>query len=167
MSNTATPAQIQFINRLKTDRDVSGEKAQVALEFARLAWTDQRFTVAEASSLIDLLLQQPQARTATRMVDGPPEGMHLLFGAVYKVQESPETGRRYAKVLLQDADTEQWGFHFAPGAVRRLSAATLMALDEAKHFGRLYGTCCVCGRTLTNEESIEAGIGPVCSGRFA
>lgn len=43
---------------------------------------------------------------------------------------------------------------------------TLITLDEAKEFGALYGTCCVCARTLTNEESISQGIGPVCGGRL-
>lgn len=37
-----------------------------------------------------------------------------------------------------------------------------MSFAEAQKFGRLYGTCAVCGRTLTNETSIDRGIGPVC-----
>jgi hypothetical protein len=41
-----------------------------------------------------------------------------------------------------------------------------MSLEEAKAFGRLYGVCVRCGATLTDEQSIEAGIGPVCAGRF-
>lgn len=60
----------------------------------------------------------------------------------------------------------EWGFEYAPGMVSHLTADTLMTLEEAKDFGALYGVCCVCGRTLTNEESIEAGIGPVCGRRL-
>jgi len=56
-------------------------------------------------------------------------------------------------------------FVYDPGAVRRLRPEHRMSLEEAKEFGALYGTCCVCGRTLTNEDSIEAGIGPVCAGK--
>ena len=40
-------------------------------------------------------------------------------------------------------------------------------LAAAVKYGRLSGLCCSCGRDLTNEGSIEAGIGPVCAGRFA
>jgi hypothetical protein len=42
-----------------------------------------------------------------------------------------------------------------------------MTLDQAKAFGALYGACCNCGKTLTDERSIEAGIGPVCARKFA
>lgn len=34
-------------------------------------------------------------------------------------------------------------------------------------YGRLTGTCCICGRMLEDPNSIEAGIGPVCAERFA
>ena len=34
-------------------------------------------------------------------------------------------------------------------------------------YGRETGECGVCGRTLTNPESIRRGIGPVCAGRVA
>lgn len=33
-------------------------------------------------------------------------------------------------------------------------------------YGRRFGSCCVCGRELTNKASIDAGIGPICAGRF-
>lgn len=39
-------------------------------------------------------------------------------------------------------------------------------LETAKKYGRLSGRCCSCGRDLTNEASIEAGIGPICARKF-
>jgi len=39
-------------------------------------------------------------------------------------------------------------------------------LEEMKLYGRRTGNCCLCGRTLTNESSIEAGIGPICAGNW-
>lgn len=41
-----------------------------------------------------------------------------------------------------------------------------MTLEQAQEFGALYGVCMVCGRTLTDPKSIEAGIGPICAKRF-
>jgi hypothetical protein len=46
-----------------------------------------------------------------------------------------------------------------------LTASDRMTMDEAMEFGKLYGTCCICSRTLTNELSIHLGIGPVCGNR--
>lgn len=99
------------------------------------------------------------------------EGMYRLDGVVYKVQRAVHgSGKLYAKVLLtHDADGEKLKkgqFVFAPGAIRNLTAADLMTVEMAKAFGDLYGMCCRCGATLTDEESIERGIGPVCAGRF-
>lgn len=36
----------------------------------------------------------------------------------------------------------------------------------AKAYGIRTGNCCVCGRLLTNEESIDRMIGPICAGRY-
>lgn len=39
-------------------------------------------------------------------------------------------------------------------------------LEAVKEIGMLTGNCCVCGRTLTAEDSINEGIGPICAGKF-
>lgn len=36
----------------------------------------------------------------------------------------------------------------------------------AKAYGIETGVCCICNATLTNKESIEAGIGPICATKF-
>lgn len=38
--------------------------------------------------------------------------------------------------------------------------------ETAMSNGKVTGTCCCCGRTLTNELSIELGIGPICRGSW-
>lgn len=38
-------------------------------------------------------------------------------------------------------------------------------IDAVKEIGRATGRCCVCSRMLTNDTSIEAGIGPICAGK--
>lgn len=100
---------------------------------------------------------------------GPAEeGMHQFGGVIFKVQRAVNgSGRLYAKALVEAPGSDSgWTFEYAPGAIKNLSAATKLSLAEAKAFGALYGTCCVCGRTLTNEDSIAAGIGPICAGKF-
>lgn len=39
-------------------------------------------------------------------------------------------------------------------------------LDAALEVSAALGMCCCCGRTLSAEESIKAGIGPICAGKF-
>jgi len=36
----------------------------------------------------------------------------------------------------------------------------------AKAYGKAWSRCCVCSRTLTNDGSIEAGIGPICAEKY-
>ena len=36
----------------------------------------------------------------------------------------------------------------------------------AEAYGKRTGVCCCCGRELTNDESIERGIGPICAAKF-
>ena len=80
-------------------------------------------------------------------------------GTIVKVQQSRNTGRLYGKVLDDDGN-----FEYEPSAVREV--VRKLTLEEAAAYGQRTGVCCVCGRELTNESSIEAGIGPVCAGRF-
>jgi len=49
------------------------------------------------------------------------------------------------------------------------AAIVLIASDPAaaaKVYGMATNSCCVCGRELTNAESVTTGIGPICSGRL-
>lgn len=96
-------------------------------------------------------------------VVGPVEGVHLVNGHVARVVQAVNgSGHLYAQVL----DPETGRFEYAPGLVVSASKDTLMSAAEAAHYGRLYGRCMVCAATLTNPESIAAGIGPVCVQKF-
>lgn len=113
------------------------------------------------------------------------DGMYLLDGEVYKVQHAVHgSGRQYAKHAVarnvhdidgqcfecascQDCDKVEFEveFVFAPGVIGKLRPEHRMTYEQAKEFGMLYGTCCRCGRTLTDELSIALGIGPKCGDR--
>lgn len=99
------------------------------------------------------------------------DGIYVRCGEVYKVIVAVHgSGKKYAKKLSSDGT---WGF--APGVVRLIRPEHKMTLEQALKVGkihstnvdgRLYGRCFVCGRTLTDETSIEKGIGPVCEEGF-
>lgn len=119
-------------------------------------------TFAEARNVIDLLMAAP-------IIDrDPPEGIHLVDDTVYKVQVAHQgSGRKYAKQLMVSAEEkDRWEYVGRNQTFHSLSESTLMNLEQAKAFGKLYGMCCVCGATLTDETSIERGIGPICEGRM-
>lgn len=157
----ATDKQLAFIRDLAVQANAT-DKVE-----ARLA---QGITKGAASNLIDELkidaAAQRKAQRSQPQDDTQLEGMHKVDGVIYKVQRAVHgSNNLYAKRLEVHGHGDA-SFEYAPGAIRRLSAATKLSLEEAKAFGALYGTCCVCGRTLTNESSIAAGIGPVCAGKF-
>src|SRR5690606_31772181 len=123
-----------------------------------------------ASALIDTLTGLPRKPAAER-ADLLEDGFYTLGGQdgdgvevtkVYKVVTSPTSGRQYAK------DLEGTSWVYAPGGVRalRLRGGQPLTLEVAQNLGQLYGVCVRCGRTLTDEGSIAAGIGPKCATMF-
>jgi len=91
-----------------------------------------------------------------------PEGVHLLEGTIYKVQVAVH-GSGYKYVKMFNEETKKFSKSERPGILGCLSEDTLMSYNDAARFGKLYGLCIVCGRTLTDENSIAAGIGPICA----
>lgn len=149
-------AQYDFIKSLLRTRHLTQE-ILADVDDARARAMQDTFTRAEASALID------------RMTALPPvslEGMHQLpSGEIYKVQVAVHgSGREYAKRLT--VSNGEAHFEMERGAMRLLSADTRMTAAAAAEFGSLYGICCNCGRTLTDEDSIARGIGPVCAEYF-
>lgn len=162
----ASEKQMSFLRSLFNDREHGYEDPDQALE---LLATDRK----AASEAIDLLLSAPHKSTEDA---GEPvtEGMYRKDGEIYKVQRAVHgSGNLYAKRLVErvtpkvmKTKTVTHDFEYAPGMVRRLTAADKMSLEEAKEWGVLYGSCCRCGATLTDEKSIANGIGPVCASKF-
>ncbi len=94
------------------------------------------------------------------------EGIYKVGETIYKVQPS-RGGNLYAKelILTEEGKAADWEY-VGRRPFRTFSAETRLTLEEAKEFGKTHGICCACGALLTAEDSMEAGIGPVCAGRF-
>lgn len=102
-------------------------------------------------------------RLAPQPAPGAPvhDGWYTVDGGIWKVQWNRERTRLYAKRL----DGTDWVY--VPGGLPLVAARGVpLTLAEAEAYGKLYGICAVCGATLTNEQSIERGIGPICAGRL-
>lgn len=161
----ASVAQVSFIRSLAQKRDLTLElSAQVA--------DCETLTSADASRLIDALKEAPLVPSPTLAALEP--GMYQREGVIYRVQEAKQSGRLYAKRLvecggdrLRDADEAvvHFEFEYANGAIYNLAPEHRMTTDEARAFGIRYGICCVCAAPLKDAESVALGIGPVCRKR--
>jgi hypothetical protein len=100
-----------------------------------------------------------------RILVDDPDAEGGQTGRIFKVQLAVHgSGRFYAKELLPGSDDDgDWKFVYTPGAINLLFAEDRMTIEDAAKFGQIYGVCCRCGLTLTDEKSIKAGIGPICA----
>lgn len=175
MSSTASTAQINFLRDLvRTNAQLQGwdsDKVNKAMTEPKvLAWIEDA-TKEQASARIDSMLsknKELKIALATKNAKNTPmvheieDGFYTARGDVYKVQTSPSSGNQYAKKLIGKA------FVYAPGSLAKIvkKHGEKLTLDKAKEFGHMYGVCMICGRTLTDENSIKNGIGPICAGKL-
>lgn len=156
VSPPPSEAQLRFLRSLAAERDFDLSEIEPAL--------DRR----SASVWIDQLKAMPKPVAAR---PDPPEGFHILGSddtgwQVFKVQRAVHgSGRLYAKILAGPYAESTWEY-VGTGILRELSEDTVLTLEKAQKYGQLYGVCCRCGATLTDESSIARGLGPVCAGRF-
>lgn len=161
MTTHASEKQVAFITKLINEKDMSwcNDQAFIMAINTVITSNPETLTKSAASKAIDILLSLPskaQAKAKTTVA----AGFYSLNNDIYKVVVSPQTGNTYAKVFTSD------GWVYAQGAVKKLTAASPLTLEQAKEYGKLYGTCIVCSRTLTDETSIAEGIGPICASKF-
>lgn len=91
------------------------------------------------------------------------EGL-LGFYRVRKMTEGRWAGRTF---LDRQASQEHFPVRFAAERARVLKAIAQDVKAAAIRYGRELGVCSQCGRSLTNPDSIAAGIGPVCLARLS
>lgn len=164
-ANAATDRQIAYIKSLQEERLPEDQR----LDDVRLA----AITKAGASAMIESLKKRPVLKPTTKEIVNTvnvPAGRYAVEDngtlKFYKVDvpgaDSRWYGRTFVKVQASDNEYPVKG----EGARRVL---TLIARDPQAamlRYGREIGSCGHCGRTLTNEESRERGIGPICAGKM-
>jgi len=88
---------------------------------------------------------------------------------------APASGKNPGAVYLKSGDEYlgkvangrlQVAYGVAADTAAQLRDALVDPLAGAVAYGRQTGSCSCCGRELTDPVSIEAGIGPICAGRF-
>lgn len=167
-----SPRQRELIEKLTGElQELDANLAAQAREYTTRMDTEGRWTPGREGNIsrwIDRLIAKVSELRKAQPVVEIEDGMYVLDGTIYKVQHAVHgSGRQYAKRLVPPAqEGDRATFEYAPGVVRKLRPEHRMTMDQAREFGALYGTCCQCGRVLTNEDSIEAGIGPICASKL-
>jgi hypothetical protein len=155
-SQMASEKQIAFVGKLLAEKNLAMIPELAAAIKGALV---DGLTKQGASAAIDALLPLPKAPQVHEDGEAVGEGYYFVEGLIYKVQTS-QSGNLYAKVFSES------GYNYAPGAMRLIPTAQRLTLEQAAEAGVKTGRCVVCAKVLTNPESVEAGIGPICAGRF-
>lgn len=185
--SAATDRQEAFLATLLSER--SGSAVEAIRQAITSARADGSWSKAMASSTIDRVMKLPKSTETTVRTPRPgnfshealaalPEGRYFVAETFVRV-DHPTEGRWANFVFVKALDhPDASGVRFAianpaTGQARvdddkRSLLEALLADPKAAaiEYGHRTGSCCVCGRTLTNPESVAAGIGPICAGRF-
>lgn len=173
VTDARTPGQIKFmedlIGRLAK---LDAETGRQAREFTDLTtgkggWTAGRG--GNASEWIDRMLRRERELTERKAPAAPV----AVADGRYAVEEdgvlrffSVKNGRKAGFVFLDIQASDDW--HSIRNVARIRSVLALIAQDPKAamvRYGRELGICGMCGRTLTDEASRAAGIGPVCASK--
>lgn len=158
----ATQAQVNFINSLRTQRAIA------PLSDDELKVLDKRDASREIDRLKALPIVRPAANANDRLFEGIPFAKYAVRenGALTFWEVKAYQGRTYLRLLIG-----------APGAFRRVKVNWDRVQDVARTlrndphaatlaFSRHYRCCSVCGAELSDERSLELGLGPICRQRF-
>lgn len=179
----ATEKQIAFIEKLQTELTDKIAKAvsttdvvNINLQFMRArrnflsAKSNNAVTKVVASLYISELLQMNNYpfvihQLSTQITSAPRQepaaiGVYKKDGDYYRVATLRNSDRRAAYRW----NGRRWDY--ARGYVFQLTANELLSVEEVRAFGLRTGMCAICGRTLTDPESVQKGIGPICEGKY-
>lgn len=159
----ASKRQRSFIHSLSSERGVDRGTVEDMLN---------GLTMRQASAKIKELLATPKTTEVVEKITMPkvPEGHYsvIIDGETkfFKV-EAPTDGQWAGRIFLkiQASDAE----YPVKNPTTKAQVLALIAANPKEAmllYGRQLGHCGHCGRTLTNEESREYGIGPICRGKM-
>lgn len=166
----ATEKQAALVTSLLAERDLTVEdRPKFRARVARLA-ADPRevaeLSIEQASNLITYLFGLPMRPDAPQAPADVPAGHYAVIRdekTVFVRVDRPLEGKWAGRVFvsLQHGD-DYTNMSRAAGNTILGQIQQQGVLECSTRYGREIGRCGVCHRTLTNAESRDAGIGPVC-----
>lgn len=175
----ATERQLRFAATLLREREIAGweyENLALAARHNIEAYlhaidntgetVDNPMTSQRVSTMIDMLMQLP--KLAQPVVANGYYALEAEHGATafYRV-DSPTEGKwagfTFVKIVAGPDEHNIKNPGIRKSIITRIAANPLAA---STLYGQKIGRCGVCHTRLTNEESRERGIGPVCASKF-
>jgi len=119
-------------------------------------WPKVRLSIGDDQPLV-LSVAGARARNpgAINMTDGRAYGDNVFFGKI--TVEGTFQPSQASRTLDHAVKASMWALM---SRMRDGEAEAVFA-----EFGKRFGVCAICGRELTNEDSVARGIGPVCYSR--
>jgi hypothetical protein len=142
-----TPRQFETAQRLATQAAQTKAPApEVSIEAVEVAFNNAKATG----------LKFPKLRLGA-FVFSPAPAHGKNAGAVYVKKEGEYLGKIMNGKLFAYTDED--------------TKAEIVKVAQAPHdsavaYGKMFGACAVCNRTLTDSESVARGIGPICAEKF-
>lgn len=163
-----TEKQVRFWTSLCDERGIDPVAAQTTMT------TQSRWTKSGVSASIEKLLAQPKRQTTVSPPQSPapairgdvPAGHYAIVSEghndLFFVRvDRPKSGRTYVKMIVGGHPDQNVAYGRVAGILDRIAAAGVDA--AARLYGQEIGRCCRCNRSLTDETSRAAGIGPECA----
>jgi hypothetical protein len=164
-----TPRQEKYIRDLMTALAAT-DKADIANGMiARFDSIADDMPYAKITQTIDYLKRQIASATVTTnpihsIIPDVANGRYALKndGVIkfYRVKHGKASGKAYVNVIAGDSE------FYVPNGVAILTAIAQDAKAAMSLYGMEIGKCGHCNRTLTDEASRAAGIGPVCAAKM-
>lgn len=155
-----TPEFIDAIQAHEADEEAARQAQKMSLFLGADGAEEMRLRPAPGSVAV---LDRPKVAPA-KVEDGryavEEDGVLKFFKLT--------NGRKPGYVFLDIQASDDW--HSIRNVTRIKSIVALIAVDSYAamiRYGRELGACGHCGRTLTDESSRAAGIGPICAGKYA
>lgn len=160
-----TPGQLAAVERMIVgDRERAERKAREAEERAAAVASAPEVTVAK--------IEDAFASAKSKGIKYPK-----LRLASFKFSPAPMTGRNAGAIYVKRVSDGEYLGKIAGGKFVKGYSCEAVEADEvvkaasdpmaaAVAYGKQYGSCSCCGRELSNQASIDLGIGPICAGKY-
>jgi Family of unknown function (DUF6011) len=164
----ASESQLSYLHDLAQKHEISDKQAAF---IAKVDAGKRNLSKGEASRIIDVMRGLPKKSVSRDWPDIPagryavvdPMDDVLKFYHVDKPTEGKWAGYTFLNVRASD---EMYPIKNTEHKKSIMAEIAKDPKEASMCYGRELGHCGICGRTLTDEDSRERGIGPICAVKY-